>query len=215
MIIKSIAYAIKLKAHDYHHAGLPQFIQQLIACLAILVLSPILLLTALAIRINSKGPLIYSQVRVGEQGKRFTMYKFRSMYMPDDSRYQMPARSDRDGICKKSFNDPRITAVGRIIRKLSIDELPQLFNVLTGDMALVGPRPALPSEVDAYAGYMLHRFDAKPGLTGLWQVSGRADIGFDDQILLDFKYVEERNIITDLKILFATIPAVLTGRGAY
>lgn len=197
------------------NSGLPNCIQQFGALLAILILSPILIGTAIAIAINSRGPIIFKQIRVGEQGKRFTMYKFRSMYMPTDSRYKLPEKSDREGICMKNYQDPRITKVGKWIRKLSIDELPQLFNVLFGDMALVGPRPALPSEVNAYSGFMLHRLDVKPGITGLWQVSGRADINFDDQIVLDFEYVEKRDLLMDLKILFATVPAVVTARGAY
>ena len=143
------------------------------------------------------------------------MYKFRSMYMPSDARFKAPEKSDRNGICEKFYNDPRVSSVGKVIRKLSIDELPQLFNVLLGDMALIGPRPALPKEVSEYKLYMLHRLDVKPGITGLWQVSGRADISFLEQIKLDVKYVEERTFLMDLKILFATVPAVITGRGAY
>ena len=145
------------------------------------------------------------------------MYKFRSMYMPDDPRYVDPAQliSDRDGVCNKFKKDPRITCVGRIIRKLSIDELPQLLNVLKGEMVLIGPRPALPQETDAYDWYMLERLNTKSGLTGLWQVSGRADTSFQEQIDLDLRYVRERSWLLDLKIMLATIPAVVTGKGAY
>jgi len=195
--------------------GMPAVIQTLIALVAITLLSPIFLLTYIAIKLDSKGPAIFKQVRVGEQGRHFTMYKFRSMYLPSDPRYKEPGKSDRSGVCEKFFNDPRVSAVGRIIRKLSIDELPQLFNVVAGNMALIGPRPALPREVAAYQRFMLNRLDVKPGITGLWQVSGRADISFNDQIKLDVRYVNERSFFMDLKILFATVPAVLTGRGAY
>lgn len=195
--------------------GMPDLLQRLIALIAIICLSPIFLFTYIAIRLDSKGPAIFKQVRVGEQGRHFTMYKFRSMFLPTDSRYQEPGKSDRSGVCEKFFQDPRVSAVGRVIRKLSIDELPQLFNVLFGNMALIGPRPALPREVAAYQRYMLNRLDVKPGITGLWQVSGRADISFNEQIKLDVRYVQERSFAMDLKILFATVPAVLTGKGAY
>jgi exopolysaccharide production protein ExoY len=196
-------------------SGIPLLLQRTAALAAILVLLPVLVFTYLAVRINSKGPAIFRQVRIGKQGRHFTMYKFRSMYLTSDARYQAPGKSDRGGVCEKFFNDPRITAVGKIIRKLSIDELPQLFNVLFGNMALIGPRPALPKEVAEYQRYMLNRLDVEPGITGLWQVSGRADISFSEQIKLDFKYVQERSFFMDVKILFATIPAVLTGKGAY
>ena len=202
-------------AKNYFSNGLPMIFQRILAFIAIVLFSPLLIITAIAIALNSRGPVIFRQIRVGEQGYRFPMYKFRSMYLPSDKRHRMPEASDRDGICKTYFSDHRITAVGGVIRKLSIDELPQLFNVLFGDMALIGPRPALPCEVDAYETFMLHRLDVKPGITGLWQVSGRADIGFIEQIQLDFKYINERSFLMDLKILFATVPAVIGGRGAY
>jgi len=197
--------------------GLPEILQRFLALIALVLLSPLLLLTMIAIRAESKGAIFFKQVRVGEQGRRFTMYKFRSMYMPDDPRYVDPAQliSDRDGVCNKFKKDPRITCVGRIIRKLSIDELPQLLNVLKGEMVLIGPRPALPQETDAYDWYMLERLNTKSGLTGLWQVSGRADTSFQEQIDLDLRYVRERSWLLDLKIMLATIPAVVTGKGAY
>jgi len=197
--------------------SIPQNIQQLGALLALLILSPILLLSFLAIRINSEGPAIYTQTRVGLFGRHFRMYKFRSMYQPSDSRYVdiKNIQSDREGVCKKLFNDPRITAVGKVIRKLSIDELPQLINVFQGDMLMIGPRPALVEEVEAYSLEQFRRLDAKPGLTGLWQVSGRADTSFEEQMALDLRYIEEKDLFLDLYILFATVPAVLTGKGAY
>lgn len=204
-------------ANSVATTGIPFVIQRALAIVGIALLSPLMLLTALAIRLESRGPAIFTQVRVGENGRYFRIFKFRSMYLRDDPRYQEPDRSqsDRDGICQKYFKDPRITSVGRIIRKLSIDELPQLLNVVTGEMALIGPRPALPAEVNEYRYGMLRRLDCKPGLTGLWQVSGRADTTFDQQIELDTRYVDERSPVMDLWILFATVPAVLMAKGAY
>ena len=197
--------------------GIPQWAQQLGALIALLLLSPIIILSFLAIRLGSQGPGIYTQTRVGLFGRQFRIYKFRSMYLPTDSRYVDidSIKSDREGACKKLFNDPRITAVGKVIRKLSIDELPQLINVLQGDMVMIGPRPALPQEVEVYSLEQFRRLDAKPGLTGLWQVSGRADTSFVEQMELDLRYVEEKNLFLDLYILLATVPVVLMGKGAY
>ena len=200
-----------------NYEGLPEAAQRILALIALILLSPVLLITIVLIKVESKGPILFSQVRVGEQGRRFLMYKFRSMYQMDDPKYIDPAtmKSDRDGVCNKYYNDPRITKVGRVIRKLSIDELPQLINVLKGDMVLIGPRPALPQETERYQWYMLERFNAKSGLTGLWQVSGRADTTFEQQIELDIQYVRERSLWLDLKIILITVPTVLLGKGAY
>lgn len=196
---------------------IPYFLQQAAATLGILVISPILFLVWLAIKLDSKGPAIYSQVRVGEHGKRFTVYKFRSMYTAEDPRYVDPKtlKSDREGACLKLFNDPRITRVGCFIRKFSLDELPQLFNIARGDMVLVGPRPALPCEVDVYYPTAMNRLNVKPGLTGLWQVSGRADTTFEEQVQLDNDYVYNRTVLLDCKIILMTVPAVLLAKGAY
>lgn len=197
--------------------GLPLIVQQSMAALLLLLLSPLMLLVMCAIRLESKGSVIFTQTRVGEQGQRFQMYKLRSMYCPDDPNYVDPnqLKSDREGVCNKFFNDPRITRTGRFIRKLSLDEVPQLINVIKGDMALIGPRPALPQECDRYQWYMLERFNAKAGITGLWQVSGRADTTFEEQMALDLKYVRERTLWMDIKIILATVPAVVLGKGAY
>ena len=196
---------------------LPTIIQRLAAAVALLAIFPLLLLVGLALRWESKGAAIYTQVRVGKQGRRFTLYKFRSMYLKTDPNYIDPSqmRSDREGACKKFFNDPRITPIGKVIRKLSIDELPQLWNVVKGDMMLIGPRPALPQEVAVYSSLAMHRLQVNSGLTGLWQVSGRADTTFDEQIALDLRYVREQSLTMDLKILIFTLPAVIFGKGAY
>lgn len=191
--------------------GIPHFWQKLAALTGLVALSPLLLVVSLAIHCDSPGGVIYRQNRVGRNGRVFKMYKFRSM----DSRVAAAAASDREGICSKNFKDPRITGVGRIIRKLSIDELPQLWNVVIGDMALIGPRPALISEVEEYDYTMLDRFNVMPGLTGLWQVSGRADTTFEEQIQLDSDYVERQSFWLDITILAKTVPAVAFGKGAY
>lgn len=195
----------------------PLAMQQLVAAVLLLMSLPLLLIVALAIRCESRGQVLYTQTRVGLHGRRFKIYKFRSMLMPEDPRYPSAEalKSDRQGICLKMYRDPRITGVGRIIRKLSIDELPQLFNVLMGDMVLIGPRPALPKEVAQYPQTTMARMNVMPGLTGLWQVSGRADTTFEEQVCLDLRYVEQASLWLDLKILWLTVPAVLLGRGAY
>jgi lipopolysaccharide/colanic/teichoic acid biosynthesis glycosyltransferase len=177
---------------------------------------PILLLIWAAIALNSRGPVLFVQTRVGMNGIPFKMYKFRSMYADaEERRAELTNQSDREGLCLKIRKDPRITPVGRFLRRWSLDELPQLLNVLRGDMSLVGPRPALVEEVDAYPKRALHRLSVPPGITGLWQVSGRAEIGFDEMIDLDLRYVDSCSLKTDLKILLRTFGAVLGGRGAY
>lgn len=199
------------------HRGIPLVIQKTMAFLGLLLLAPLILLTALLIKLESRGPVFFTQVRIGENGRHFTCYKMRSMRLPSDPKYVDPATlsSDRDGVCQKFFNDPRVTKVGRIIRKLSIDELPQLLNVVKGDMVLIGPRPHLVSEYQQYDRQMLPRLFCKPGITGLWQVSGRADTTFEEQLMLDKTYVAEQSWWLDMKILLLTVPSVVTGRGAY
>ena len=182
----------------------------------LLLIWPLLLATALAVRLSSPGPVFFVQTRIGLNGERFGMIKFRSMYVDAEARRAaLLAQSDRDGICFKSRHDPRITPVGRILRRFSLDELPQVFNVLKGEMSLVGPRPALPEEVRAYPPRALGRLRVLPGITGLWQVSGRADIGFDDMITLDLAYAADDRLRTDLGILLRTVFAVIGGKGAY
>lgn len=199
------------------HKGLPMIFQKLIAVIALMLLSPLILLTAMLIKLESRGPVFFSQIRVGENGRRFTCFKMRSMRLASDPLYQEPKQSasDREGVCMKFFKDPRITRVGRVIRKLSIDELPQLYNVVKGDMALIGPRPHLVSEYNQYNREILGRLFCKPGITGMWQVNGRADTSFDEQLALDKNYIKNQSCWLDIKILFATIPCVILGKGAY
>lgn len=198
-------------------SGIPMVLQQLAAISILLIASPFLCIIALCIYLESPGKVIFSQIRIGQNGRHFKFYKFRSMFLASDKRYKLPdpRQSNRDGICEKFIDDPRITKVGKFIRKYSIDELPQLFNVLLGDMTLVGPRPALACESYQYTHQQFKRLACKPGLTGLWQVSGRADTSFDEQIDLDLRYINQQSIFFDIKILFATIPAVLMAKGAY
>jgi lipopolysaccharide/colanic/teichoic acid biosynthesis glycosyltransferase len=183
---------------------------------ALLMLSPLLALTALAIKCDSRGPVLFKQTRVGRNGKTFSMYKFRSMSVDAEAkRNEVLATSDREGVCFKSRNDPRITRVGRFIRRFSVDELPQILNVLRGEMSIVGPRPALPCEVAAYPARALGRLAVKPGITGVWQVSGRADIGFDKMIDMDLAYASSRTILLDIILILMTFRAVVSARGAY
>jgi lipopolysaccharide/colanic/teichoic acid biosynthesis glycosyltransferase len=175
---------------------------------------PLLAVVAIAIKLDTRGPVFFVQTRVGKDGRTFGMVKFRSMVVNAESLLAGLA-GDRDGLCFKSKDDPRITRVGRILRRTSLDELPQLWNVLKGEMSLVGPRPALPGEVAAYPAPALERLVALPGITGAWQVSGRADISFDDMIALDVDYVRHSSLRRDMGILFRTVRVVLDGRGAY
>ncbi len=186
-------------------------------CLLLLpIVLPVMALVALAIRLDSKGGVLFQQTRIGRHGEPFTCLKFRSMYTnAEEIKAKLMAQNESDGPVFKMKKDPRITKVGSIIRKLSLDELPQVFNVINGDMSLVGPRPAIPSEVVQYTDHQMKRLDAIPGLTGLQQVSGRSDLDFESWVNYDLQYIEEQSVITDIKILLRTVPAVVTGKGAY
>lgn len=193
-----------------------RFLDITLSASALLLLSPFLALTALAIKADSRGPVFFKQTRVGRNGKPFTIFKFRSMSTDAEARRaDILASSDREGVCFKSRTDPRVTRVGRIIRRFSIDELPQILNVLRGEMAIVGPRPALPCEVKAYPKRAMGRLAVKPGITGVWQVSGRATIGFDQMVEMDLSYASSRTLLLDLVLIFQTFGAVMSGRGAY
>ncbi len=175
-----------------------------------------LLLAMLAVACTSRGPIIYRHTRIGRDGVPFRMYKLRSMVADADaSRDALLSRSDRDGLMFKMRADPRVTTVGRWLRRFSIDELPQLINVVRGEMSLVGPRPPLPREVDGYHDFVNRRLRVRPGLTGLWQVSGRADLSWDESVRLDLRYVDNWSIAMDFLILWKTARAVLKGSGAY
>jgi exopolysaccharide biosynthesis polyprenyl glycosylphosphotransferase len=186
------------------------------ASLLLICLLPLLIVTAVFIKIDSPGPILYRQLRVGKDGRHFILFKFRSMRVGADAELaQLRHLNEASGPLFKMRRDPRVTRVGRVIRRLSIDELPQLLNVLSGDMSLVGPRPPLPREVEKYAPWHYLRLKAIPGLTGLWQVKGRSQLPFDDGVILDLVYISRCSLWFDLWILLRTIPAVLTSRGAW
>jgi len=189
----------------------------LAAGLGLLVLSPFFVLLVIAIKLESKGPILFSQTRLGQGGAPFRCWKFRSMFIDAEQRKQeLLAKNEMDGgTTFKMKRDPRVTRVGRFIRKASIDELPQLWNVLVGDMSLVGPRPPVPQEVATYTAYQRQRLMTKPGITCIWQVSGRSDIPFEEQVGLDITYIVGRSLRMDIMLLLRTIPAVLFARGAY
>ncbi len=188
----------------------------IISGMGLILLSPLLALIALAIRLDTPGPVLFPQTRIGRGGQPFTIYKFRSMIAnAEEVRPYLDALNEVDGPMFKIKDDPRRTRVGRILRRTSLDELPQLYNVLRGDMSLVGPRPALPDEVAQYQDWHKKRLEVSPGLTGLWQVSGRSKLSFDEMVLLDIYYVENWSPTLDLRIMLKTIPLVLMGEGAY
>jgi exopolysaccharide biosynthesis polyprenyl glycosylphosphotransferase len=188
----------------------------LLVGLGVVVIAPVLALIALAIKLDSPGPIFYRQVRVGKNGRHFSMLKFRSMCVDADRRLaELRARNEASGPLFKMRADPRTTRVGRFLRRYSLDELPQLFNVLAGSMSLVGPRPPIPSEVADYEDWQVGRLRAVPGLTGLWQVSGRSEVPFHDMVRLDLHYIRNWSLALDLEILMRTVPAVISSRGAY
>lgn len=196
---------------------LKRMVDVVVSATMFIMLSPLFLVVALLIKLTDGGPIFFWQKRIGRWGREFPFPKFRSMIMNAEAlKKELLAQNDH-GQCVtfKMKKDPRITWIGRIIRKLSIDELPQLWNVLKGDMSLVGPRPPVPSEVAEYTVMDRRRLEITPGLTCIWQVSGRGDIPFPEHVKLDIQYIESQSFWLDVKLLFKTIPAVLSGRGAY
>ena len=187
-----------------------------VSLLVLLVGLPVWALIALAIKITNPGPILYSQTRVGRDGTPFEMFKFRSMYLDAETRLaDVLSANEASGPLFKVKNDPRVTPVGRWLRKFSIDEVPQILNVLRGEMSLVGPRPPLPREVVEYSSHHWRRLEVVPGMTGLWQVSGRSSLTFEEMVRLDLFYIENWSVGLDMTLIFRTIPAVLFARGAY
>jgi lipopolysaccharide/colanic/teichoic acid biosynthesis glycosyltransferase len=194
-----------------------RFLDLAITLPILLLLSPLLFVVACVVKLWDRGPVFFTQKRVGKAGQEFTCCKFRSM-VPDAERLKARLLAQNHHGDNRTFKlpqDPRITWIGRILRKTSIDELPQLWNVVRGEMSLVGPRPPLPSEVNLYSDRDRRRLNVQPGITCIWQVSGRGDLPFSEQVRLDLDYIENRSLALDVKLLLLTIPAVVTGRGAY
>lgn len=204
-VTESLGYAVNKRAFDL-----------IVGSFIVLLSLPVIPLVALMIRFDSKGPVFYRQDRVGRGGSTFKFYKFRSMRADSDRlRADLEANNELAGPAFKMKNDPRVTAVGQFLRRSSLDELPQIFNVLKGDMSVVGPRPALPGEVAKYEAWHRRRLEVKPGITCLWQVAGRSHVSFDEWMRLDLEYMSRRGLRTDIAIFLKTIPAVIARRGAY
>jgi exopolysaccharide biosynthesis polyprenyl glycosylphosphotransferase len=205
--------------HPRLHGGarvVKDIVDRLGALLLAVVLAPVLLGVALCVRLTSRGPVLFRQVRVGRDGREFRIFKFRSMYVDAEARLaDLRHLNEHDGVLFKIRDDPRVTPIGRWLRRLSLDELPQLLNVVSGQMSLVGPRPPLPVEVAAYADDVRRRLAVKPGMTGLWQVSGRSDLSWEEAVRLDLRYVENWSLSLDLVILLRTLTAVVRSSGAY
>ncbi len=203
--VKSVRYALAKRSVDFA-----------ISFIALVVLSPLFAILALLVKLTSRGPVIFKQTRVGQGGRHFTCYKFRSMCADAELRKdKLIHLNEVSGPVFKIKNDPRLTPIGKWLRKFSLDELPQLYNVLRGDMSIVGPRPPVPREVANYGARELGRLAVKPGLTCLWQINGRSNIPFDRWVELDLLYVDTMSFWRDLAIIVKTVPAVVTGRGAH
>ena len=204
-----LTYRVSKKGFDY-----------LVSALLIVVVSPVILLVAVVIKITSKGPVLYCQKRVGKYGKEFNMYKFRTMVINAEAILQDKINKNADFRAEwekyqSVARDPRITKIGKILRRTSLDELPQIFNVLKGEMSLVGPRPIVQEEVPRYGKHIKKYYSVKPGITGLWQVSGRSDISYSERVALDVEYVVNRNLLKDIQILIKTFDVVFRKKGAY
>lgn len=204
----------------YARPTTPLFLKRLVdvsaASLALVLLSPLLLLISIAIKMTSRGPIFFTQTRVGLGGLTFKLYKFRSMVQDADAlKDSLESENEKDGPIFKMKHDPRITSVGRFLRKYSLDELPQLLNVLKNDMSLVGPRPPVPREVVQYEDWQLRRLSVQPGLTCIWQTSGRSKLTFDEWVRMDLQYIDDWNLSLDLKLLLKTVKVVITADGAY
>lgn len=211
---------IRLRSLECNVRGLYNFTKRvfdIVAATSVLVLlSPLLLIVVLSIKLTSRGKVLYVQERNGYQGRIFKMYKFRSMVMNADKLIgELESKNEAQGPMFKIKDDPRVTKIGRFIRKTSIDEIPQLLNIIKGDMTLVGPRPPLPTEVAKYESWQKLRLSVKPGLTGLWQISGRSNVGFEEMVRMDLRYIRERSLLYDMKIIIKTIPAIFGSQDAF
>lgn len=216
--MSSTRIILNRKEVDNHH--LYQICKRLFDVIAsgigLILLSPIFLIVAIAIKLDDGGPVFYNSERVGKDGKKFKMYKFRSMKVNADKEFKkLKSQNEVSGAMFKMKNDPRVTRVGKFIRRTSIDEFPQLLNVLLGQMSIVGPRPPLPHEVAEYSNYDKQRLYVQPGCTGLWQVTARNSVGFDEMVNIDLEYIQKRSLKLDLKIMFKTIKIIFIPNEAY
>lgn len=216
----SINSNINSRLHEKESKFIYVFFKRIIDILGgvmgLIILSPILIIIGVLIKLESKGPVIFSQKRIGLNGKEFKMYKFRSMVEnAEEIKEKLKEKNEMSGPMFKIKDDPRITKIGKFIRKTSLDEVPQLINVLKGDMSLVGPRPSLPNEVKEFEPWMLKRLEVKPGLTCYWQVMGRNNIDFENWMKLDIKYVNERSFWLDIKLIFKTFFVIFGDKNAY
>lgn len=203
--------------HQYGYRFIKRLFDIVASAVALVLISPLLLIIAICIKVDDpKGTVFYLHERVGKDGRRFKMIKFRSMVSnADELLEQLRSKNEINGAMFKLKNDPRITKVGRVIRKYSLDELPQLMNVIAGQMSIVGPRPPLPSEVAQYSEYDKQRLMVTPGATGMWQVGGRNDVDFNEMVRLDLTYIQHRSVLLDLKIMFETVKIMIKPNGAY
>jgi lipopolysaccharide/colanic/teichoic acid biosynthesis glycosyltransferase len=206
----------RIRVKDVEYAAAKRFCDIVIAVAMLLITSPLLLISALLVQFTSKGGIIFGQERVGKGGRRFTCYKLRSMCADAEARKAGLMNSNEvSGPVFKMKNDPRVTPVGKWLRAFSIDELPQLWNVIRGEMSIVGPRPPIPAEVEKYTEFQLQRLSVQPGLTCLWQINGRSNVEFDRWVELDLLYIEQMTLKLDIEIVLKTIPAVAFSRGAH
>ena len=202
-------------ANQNRYEKIKRFFDICLSSAALVVLSPLLLVIAILIYLEDKGPVIYSQTRIGKDGRAFKLYKFRSMCVDADERLRdLQKLNERDGPVFKIRDDPRVTKVGKFIRKTCIDELPQLVNIIKGDMSIVGPRPPLPNEVEQYNSYQKQRLLVVPGLTCYWQIQKGEETTFDEWVELDLKYIKERSILLDFRLILLTFKVILSGKGA-
>lgn len=202
-------------ANQNRYEKITRFFDICLSAAALVVLSPLLLVIAILIYLEDKGPVIYSQTRIGKDGRAFKLYKFRSMCVDADEKLKdLQELNERDGPVFKIKNDPRVTKVGKFIRKTCIDELPQLVNIIKGDMSIVGPRPPLPNEVEQYNSYQKQRLLVVPGLTCYWQIQKGEETTFDEWVELDLKYIKERSILLDFRLILLTFKVILSGKGA-
>ncbi len=205
-ILEQLDQQVEIKKESLMYLVSKRAMDIVASLFGLIILSPLLIIVSILIKLESSGPILFKQERVGLRGKHFVMYKFRSMVInAEELKEKLESQNEMSGPMFKIKNDPRVTKVGKFIRKTSIDELPQLINILKGEMSIVGPRPSIPSEVEMFERWMLIRLDVKPGLTCYWQVRGRNNIGFEEWMEMDVEYVSDRNIWIDIKLILKTV----------